>query len=347
MKRDVRRIVFTAAQQASVERVEQEIDLSPNAVLMRTEWSLISTGTELAVYKDDFDIHARSANPFPIYPGYAAAGIVEQVGAAVTEFAPGDRVVAPTPHASLSVFEPSKVFCLRLHDDLPTEYAPFIRMALISLASLCRADLHAGEWLGVVGLGLVGNLGAQFGRAGGYQVIGAGRSSLRSQIARSCGIEHIISGDPAAVQAQTSATTREEGCRFVLDTTGTSSGILSAIAMAADGGTISLVGVPWQSDTAVPATAIMQPAFTRYLTIRGGWEWDLPLRSARSDAMLPNPHSIEANARHAMRLMTRGDVQVAPLISRRIQPDAAQDAYQDLLHKRDEIMGVLIDWRDT
>lgn len=345
MKYEVSRLAFTAVQQAAVERAERQIELAPTEVLMRTEWSLISTGTELAVYKHDFDIHKRTENLFPIYPGYAAAGVVEKVGSAVSELVPGDRVVASTPHSSLSIFEPAKVFYLRLQDDLPTDYAPFIRMALISLAALCRADLHAGAWLGVVGLGIVGNLGAQFGQAAGYRVLGAGRSSLRSQIAHLSGIEHILSGDPEAIRAQALKVTDEQACHFVLDTTGTTSGVLNAIALAANGGTISLVGVPWYSDLTVPATTIMQSVFTRYLTLKGGWEWDLPLRAARGDAALPNPHSIEANARHAMRLMAKGDILLAPLITRRIAPEGAQDAYQDLLHKRDEVMAVLIDWR--
>jgi threonine dehydrogenase-like Zn-dependent dehydrogenase len=220
-------------------------------------------------------------------------------------------------------------------------------MALIPLALLRQADLLAGEWLGVVGLGLVGNLGAQFGLHAGCGVIGVGRSELRNQIAVRCGIENVVTGDVEAIAESARSLTHGLGCRFVLETTGTPQGLQKALALVADGGTIALVGVPWQDDASLSASAVMQPVFSRYLSIIGGWEWGIPLFERDADRpapMISHRHSTEANARYAAESIQRGAVQVEPLITHRIAPESIQSAYQGLLRQRDEYLGVLIRW---
>jgi threonine dehydrogenase-like Zn-dependent dehydrogenase len=347
--RELRRIVFTGPEQAEVETVPFDPSLEPDMALLRTRWSLLSPGTELAVYTDRHDIGHGSGKRFPAYPGYAAVGVIEAVGSAVTNLSPGDRALAVTGHCSLAKFKPAQTFCLRLPDDIRDDHATFVRMALITLATLCQADIRAGEWLGVVGLGIVGNLGAQFGLQAGLNVVGVGRSSLRSDIAARCGIGPILGGEPDAIADQVKEITGGAGCRLVLDTSGTADGLLTAVALAADGGVISLVGVPWESDPTVAATSIMQPLFSRYLTLQGGWEWSLPLYARDSERrlpMLPPRHSIEQNARLALDLIRSGRVQVEPLITHRIAPEAIQDAYQGLLRQRNEVLGALIDWNE-
>jgi len=347
MKLECQRVVFTGKAEACLEDASLGHDLGPDQILLQTRWSLISPETELAIYTNQRDFGA-SPHPFPVYPGYAAMGVVQAVGAAVAGFTPGDRVFAISGHASHTVISPANSFCLRLPDDLRDDFAPFIRMMLISLASLCRADIQPGEWSGVVGLGLVGNLAAQMGRCAGYNVIGAGRSEMRSEVARRCGLRHVLSGEPEEVAAHVGEITGGRGCQLVLDTTGTSQGLMKAVAvaMAGIGASTALVGVPWQSDPTVAATAFMQPAFSKYLTLKGGWEWCLPIyeRPGSPLKMVNNRSSIETNARYALELIRNGSVQIEPLITHRYKPGDAQAAYQGLLQSRDGYLGVLFDW---
>jgi threonine dehydrogenase-like Zn-dependent dehydrogenase len=349
MIQETQRVVFTGPEQASIEMVAFDPFLELDMVLFRNQWSLISPGTELAVYTNRIDLGDRRDDPFPAYPGYAAVGIIEAVGSVIESLSPGDRVLAISGHCSYAKFKPVNTFFLKLPDDISGKHATFIRMALITQATLCKADLRAGEWLGIVGLGLVGNLGAQIGRCAGFNVITVGRSPLRSELAARCGIEHILSGSPEEVSEQVRFITGGLGCRLVLDTSGTTKGLLKAIALAGDGGTISLVGVPWVSDPSVHATEIMQPLFSRYLKIQGGWEWDLPLFEKDSDRSLPmlrNRYSVESNAKYTLQLIRKDAIQIDPLITHRIPPIAIQETYQGLLHKRNEYLGVIIDWRE-
>ena len=345
MNLEYQRVVFSGEERASLEGERLQYDLGPEQILVRTRWTLISPGTELAIYTNQRDFGA-SQNPFPAYPGYASMGVVEVAGGAVEGFAAGDRVFTISGHTSHVIINPATSFCLRLSDDLRDDFAPFLRLMLISLASLCQADIRPGEWSGVVGLGLVGNLAAQIGRSGGYHLIGAGRSEMRSEVARRCGLGRVLSGEPEEVAAQVGEITGGKGCQLVLDTTGTPQGLMKAVAMAGTGGSIILVGVPWQSDPTIAATAIMQSAFSKYLTFKGGWEWCLPVyeQPGSSMKMVRNRTSIETNARYAMELISSGSVLVEPLITHRLRPEYAQDAYQGLLHSRDSYLGVLFDW---
>src|SRR5262245_63235876 len=84
----------------------REVELpppAPNQVLLATEASALSAGTELAVWTGT---HQWLKDPnlpdwkFPFRPGYSAAGEVVAVGPGVWHVKPGDRVSFPGNHAS-------------------------------------------------------------------------------------------------------------------------------------------------------------------------------------------------------------------------------------------------------
>src|ERR1700716_2048903 len=84
----------------------RDVDLpepAANQILVVTEVSAVSPGTELAVYTGT---HQWLLDPnlpewkFPFRSGYSAAGTVAAVGAKVTGWRAGDRVSYPGNHAS-------------------------------------------------------------------------------------------------------------------------------------------------------------------------------------------------------------------------------------------------------
>src|ERR1700730_17360037 len=121
----------------------REVDLpapGPNQILVATEVSAVSAGTELAVYTGT---HQWLKDPnlpdwkFPFRPGYSAAGTVVEVGSAITGVKPGDRVSYPGNHASAELLtlghERGKLW--RLPPQLDAEKA--------SLACIARYGLGA------------------------------------------------------------------------------------------------------------------------------------------------------------------------------------------------------------
>src|SRR5271157_5189413 len=84
----------------------REVDLpapAGNQILVATEVSAISAGTELAVWTGT---HQWLKDPnlpdwkFPFRSGYSAAGTIVAVGADIKGWKPGDRVSYPGNHAS-------------------------------------------------------------------------------------------------------------------------------------------------------------------------------------------------------------------------------------------------------
>src|ERR1700736_2689378 len=78
----------------------------PHQILVATEASAVSAGTELAVYTGT---HQWLKDPnlpdwkFPFRPGYSAAGTVVDVGPGIKDWKSGDRVSYPGNHASAEV----------------------------------------------------------------------------------------------------------------------------------------------------------------------------------------------------------------------------------------------------
>src|SRR5688572_9000593 len=101
---------------------------APNQVLVETEVSAVSPGTELAVWTGTHQWLRDPNMPdwkFPFRSGYSAAGTVVAVGASVRGCEPGDRVSYPGNHASAELLtvghERGRLW--RLPDDLDFEKA--------------------------------------------------------------------------------------------------------------------------------------------------------------------------------------------------------------------------------
>jgi Alcohol dehydrogenase GroES-like domain len=94
---DARRVVFSAIKKVEWETLSLPDELGPTQVLVKAVRTLVSAGTEIAIYSGahiGYSIPGSRYPRLPYHAGYAFAGTVEAVGAEVTGFAPGDRAVA-------------------------------------------------------------------------------------------------------------------------------------------------------------------------------------------------------------------------------------------------------------
>src|SRR5919202_4457174 len=129
--------------------VVREVELpepAPNQVLVATEASFVSAGTELAVYTGTHQWLQDPALPdwkFPFRPGYSAAGTVAAVGSAVTGWRPGDRVSYPGNHASAELLtlghERGRLW--RLPEGLDAGKASLACVARYGLGAAIRAGI--------------------------------------------------------------------------------------------------------------------------------------------------------------------------------------------------------------
>jgi predicted dehydrogenase len=185
----------------------------------------------------------RSKLDQPIPLGYCNAGVVVAVGAGVSEFKLGDRVVSNGGHASL-VSVP-KNLCARIPDSVPDEDAAFTILAAIGLQGVRLIQPTLGETVVVIGLGLIGLMTVQLLRANGCHVIGLDPNAARLSLAREFGAETIDPSSGCDVVEDALALSCGRGVDAVLITASTKSNdpVSQAARMSRKRGRIVLVGM--------------------------------------------------------------------------------------------------------
>src|SRR5439155_10892568 len=185
---NARQVVLTGPKAVSVREVELP-DPAPNQILVRTEASVVSAGTELAVYTGTHQWLKDPTLPdwkFPFRPGYSAAGTVLAVGSGITDWKPGDRVSYPGNHASAELLtlghERGRLW--KLPPNLDFEKASVACVARYGMGAAIRAGLTLGRSAAVLGLGVIGQFALRSLRAAGCQpVIGIDAVAMRRQAA--------------------------------------------------------------------------------------------------------------------------------------------------------------------
>jgi 2-desacetyl-2-hydroxyethyl bacteriochlorophyllide A dehydrogenase len=330
---NARGVVFTGPREASLTEVEvSEVPLTAHEVLLRTHYSLISPGTELANYAAEQTLYP-GPRTYPISPGYAAVGEVIDAGAEAP-VRPGEMVLAHTPHRAVSRFDSRTHVCIRLPDGVEPEQAPLARLAQVSAVSVRLMGARPGDQAAVTGLGLVGNLAAQLLRCAGLRVLGVEPMAERRRQAELCGIPATL--DPIVGMDGHTAT-----CAVVLECSGQDHGVRSALDLAALHGEVFLIGAAWKRGTTVVAADVVRPVFNKYLALRSGWEWQIPLYGSRP------PGSIAGCTAWILDCMRDKSLILEGLISDRVSPEQVPAVYADLLEHPAAHLGVLIDWRNS
>ncbi|MBP7275301.1 MAG: bi-domain-containing oxidoreductase [Kiritimatiellae bacterium] len=185
-------------------------------------------------------VFKRLDEPLPL--GYCNAGVVEDVGAGVTGFKPGDRVASNGPHAEY-VCVPQNL-CARIPDKVSDEEAAFTVLSSIGLQGVRLLQPTLGEQFVVYGAGLIGLTTIQLLRASGCAVLAVDVNAERLRIAAGYGAQtcHAEGADPVTAAL---AWTNGAGADGVLITASArdDSIVHQAATMCRKRGRIVLVGV--------------------------------------------------------------------------------------------------------
>ena len=188
-------------------------EVKKGMVLVKVKASLISPGTELmGARQARKDGVTDKGTPRPF--GYQNAGDVIEVGEGVSEFKPGDRVACMgggfAYHSDYAVV-PQKLCCL-LPDNVSYEEGALAHLAITSMQAVRRAEPVFGEYMLVVGMGLVGQMAARLGQIAGCYVMGWDMCPFRLDIAKGWGIDGTMQvGDDVDFKAIAKEFTRGRG----------------------------------------------------------------------------------------------------------------------------------------
>jgi len=334
----------------------------PGFVLVRARYSLISAGTEGAQIREGKagiltkirehpeqvkqvlekvrkegvrSTAAQVQNKLQEWKplGYSLCGEVVEAGPGVDDLSPGDVVACAgagyAVHAEL-VCVPRNLVA-RAPSGIDPRHAAFATLGAIALHGVRESRPTLGEQGLVIGLGLVGQLAAQFLRAAGVRVAVTDLDPVRLELAGSLGAELTLGPgpDPAPIL---SAWTEGRGADVVLVCAASKSSdpLQLAARLARDRARVVLVGD-------VGLELERGPFFTKELGFSisrsyGPGRYDPVYEEGGVDYPVGYVRWTEGrNLGAVLDLIARGEVNVAPLITEEIELDRAPEAYERLL----------------
>lgn len=315
-----------------------------NQVLVRTEASAVSAGTELAVYTGT---HQWLKDPamtdwkFPFRPGYSAAGRVLEVGSSVRSFKPGDRVSYPGNHAfaELLTMGHERGRLWRIPDDLPADKAALACVARYGLGAAIRAGITLGRSAAVLGLGVIGQFALRgLLAAGAHPVIGIDSVPMRRRAALAAGADHVI--DPAAgdLREQLAALLGSRGAELVADATGVPDAIPVAMSLACDGGQVVVVGSPRGKAREVNFYDDLHRRFIEVTGAHGNMLFE------PAHPRLAGAWDINKAQNWLLSALASGRLSLDGLVTHTIGPHDLGTAYEGLLKNKDDYLGVVVRW---
>lgn len=326
-------IVFTGQGEVRTDIADLKTELSDDQILVRTLFSFVSVGTELA------KLTGLQAVSYPLIPGNRAVCEVIATGSAVVDVAVGDTVMTHTPHVSHAI---TNGFRVPVPAAVDAKDAAAAALALVAMTSLRVSQPELGDRVVVLGLGAVGIIAAQLFGAAGVEVVGVDSNPRRLELARSCGVSGLVLGGTDRTVKDVLDLTGRQGADIVVEATGLPQLVEQGLEMAKQGGQLILLGSPrgtYETDLTAFLNHIHLWREHGTITIRGAHEWQFPTYSDQFTR-----HTIQRNAETIFSLIERGRLDLSKSIRRVVSPNEASRAYEGMLADPNEWSGVLFDW---
>jgi 2-desacetyl-2-hydroxyethyl bacteriochlorophyllide A dehydrogenase len=324
-----KRLVFTEKQRVILEGFDPGRPRR-GEVLVATSYSLMSTGTENIVFNRLFapGTHWDHWVKYPFYPGYTCVGTVAATGPGVAALRRGDRVAFRVGHRSHAVVKASE--CYPIPERLPLKEAVWFSLAKIAFHGALAAAYGLGDSVLVVGAGPIGQMSIRWARAAGARSITVVDAvPERMRLARAGGATAVIVSPIETARNAVLAANRGHLPRVVCDTTGNAQVFASALGLAADRGTVVLLG-----DAGDPGSQrLTSDVIRRGLSIIGAHD------------LLNTPQWNNATIiQLVFDLATGGRFPLRGLNTHVFRPERCAEAYAKANRDRARTMGILFEW---
>jgi 2-desacetyl-2-hydroxyethyl bacteriochlorophyllide A dehydrogenase len=339
-------VSFTA--ERVVEVIEEpEPALQAGEVRVRTLFSGISAGTELAGYRGSSPNLTKTWNPqtrlfepggeearYPLTGfGYEEVGQVVEVGEEAHGVSLGDRVWGTWGHRTTAVL-PAPIAAARILDPaVDPRIGIFSHIGAVALTVVLDADIHVGETVVVFGLGVPGQLIAQLARLNGGRVVVVDGVAARRALALELGADVALDPGSGSIAKDVRELTDGRGADVVLEMTGNYRALQEAIRSVAYNSRVCVGGF-FQGDGA--GLNLGEEFHHNRVQLVGSQISGVP------------PHLQHRWDRYrltstAIRLAVEGRLAVTPLITDTVRLDDVASAYRMLDEQPDAALQVVID----
>ena len=210
---------------------------------------------------------------YPRVPGHEVAGVIDEVGAGVTEWKVGDRVgvgwhgghcfvCASCRRGDFVTCEREQItgvtrdggyaqYMVARHEGvalLPegidwAEAGPLLCAGITTFNALRNSGARAGDLVAVQGIGGLGHLGIQYAAKSGYRVVGIGRGPENGALAKKLGAFAYI--DSKATKAAEELQ-KFGGAKVILTTAPNAKAMAEVVDGLSVGGKLVMVGAPFE-----------------------------------------------------------------------------------------------------
>jgi len=292
----------------------------------------------------------RSRLDQPQTPGYSSSGTVLAVGEGVSDIQPGDRVACAganyAVHAEMACVP--RLLAARMPADgnkVSFDEAAFATLGAVALHGIRTAEAKLGDVVGVIGLGLLGQITAQLLKAAGCRVVGMDIDPFRASLAKNFGAD-ATTASLTEFRSLSSEMSRSAGVDSTLITAETPSSdpVNLAGAIARDRGIVVAVGT-------VGISIERKAYYEKELDFRisrsyGPGRYDAAYEQKGRDYPVGYVRWTETRNMEAfLQLVSEKKLNVSALITHRFPIEDAVRAYELIAGRsRERFMGVVIQY---
>jgi len=350
----------------------------PGSVLVRNAYSLISTGTEgasvtrrsglLGVYEKARASRDRVEQVWKMTKtlgyrktmelvrdklkdytavGYSCAGKVMEASDESIPLRPGERVACMgagfASHAEYAAVPINLV--KRIPDGVSHEEASFAALACIAMQGIRRLELPAGERIGVIGLGLIGQLCVRLLTAMGYEAFGIDLNAQRARDAGECSGVEAWSPDAVDSISKVMSATNNHGLDGIVVCAATKSDdpVNQAFDLCRQRGRVSIVGD-------VGLGLQREKMYSKEIELRlscsyGVGRYDSKYELEGHDYPFGHVRWTEGrNLESFLSLLASGRLDISSLVSAKFPVDRATEAYSEVKAASADTYGILLDY---
>jgi threonine dehydrogenase-like Zn-dependent dehydrogenase len=315
--------------------------LAPDELLVKTEVTALSTGTDIGNYVGD-STYIPTSPGYPRAIGYSNVGTIVNIGEEISGLYVGQRVFSTKRHVSAYRARRSDMI-MPIPDLVPSDVASLSYLAQLSLSALRQSNYQSGESVAVVGLGVIGLTGIAVARALGARTIAIGNSDTRLTVAEKVGAHYTI-----PVQDETIEEAVREAC---------SGNLADIVILAADkwaayrtsmqsvryGGRVAILGFPgrWEG---LPSFNPLDPAWL--------WQKRLSIFGSGFDThndcqMWDRRFTTRRNLGYILDLLNDGVLKLAPVITHRVAAEDMRSIYELAASHSKDLITAVFKWGDS
>lgn len=345
-------------------------------ILVKNYYSVISAGTERGIiqlskknilqkakerpdYVQKFFIMMKTKGPLVAWKmaqsklatdialGYSTAGEVIEVGKDVEQFEVGDKVACAgqdyASHAEF-VYVP-KNLAVKIPQNVSERDAAFVTLGSIAMQGIRQAKLSPGEKVGVVGLGLLGQLAARMLKAYGHPVIGfdVNQEQVRFALQNGLNAGVVLNGNDYTSQVDNFSNGLGVDAVLIYASAKTDDPLKVAVKITRDRGRVVQIGniqttIPWRDFYSKELSYISSRSY-------GPGRYDRSYEEGGQDYPISHVRWTERrNMEEFLRLLGDGKISVENLVTKMFDISEAEKAYELVFNPQGLTHGIVLSY---